>query len=226
MPEETPAAIRILPCSTTRSATGFAPSSASRSRASQWVVAGTPSSRPAAASSRVPVQTEAVYSLVSWAPSGSSRAGAGDRAASGCRSRRGRRRCRGSAPRRARRRRPARGCRTRCGPGRRLGDEDGLVARNGVEDVVRPDDVEGGEAVVEQVGDLHRCLLSVRLHRTASGARRKRARYWAGGAPTRRAKARRMVSGVPKPQFVEISSTGSALSSSSCRARSTRSCST
>jgi hypothetical protein len=38
-----------------------------------------------------------------------------------------------------------------------LGDEDRLVAGHGVEDVVRSGDVEGREAVVEQVGDLHRC---------------------------------------------------------------------
>jgi NADH-quinone oxidoreductase subunit M len=61
---------------------------------------------------------------------------------------------------------------------------------------------------------------------TASGARLKRARYCAGATPTRRAKARRMVSGVPNPQRVEITSTGSALASSSWRARSTLSSST
>ena len=65
-----------------------------------------------------------------------------------------------------------------------LGDEDRLVARHRVEDVVRSGDVEGGEAVVEQVGDLHgssslgrwfRPLVSV-LRRKRAGTRPGRTR--------------------------------------------------
>ena len=61
IPDDTPAAVKILPRSTTRSATGTAPRRASESRAAQCVVASTPFNRPADASSSDPVQTEVVH---------------------------------------------------------------------------------------------------------------------------------------------------------------------
>ena len=159
IPAETPAAVTILPCSTMRSGTGSAPSEASRSRASQWVVAGDAVEEP----------------------------GGGEEQRRRCRPRwsrswsRGRSRiqsCSGScsssdpvaeaagddddvrAPDLVERgvRDQGEGVGLVADRPCVLGDEDRLVARHGVEDVVRPGDVEGGEAVVEQVGDLH-CLL-------------------------------------------------------------------
>ena len=60
IPDDTPAAVMIFPCSTTRSGTGHAPVSASSSRAPKWVVAGRPSRSPAAPSTSDPVQTDVV----------------------------------------------------------------------------------------------------------------------------------------------------------------------
>src|SRR2546430_5716743 len=65
MPEETPAAVTYLPSNTTRSVTGAAPSCPSSSMASQCVVARRPVSRPAAARTRDPVQTDVVQ-VVAW----------------------------------------------------------------------------------------------------------------------------------------------------------------
>src|SRR4051812_45809890 len=63
MPAETPAAVMILPRSTTRSSVG----QSSWSMASQWVVAATPSSSPAAERISAPVQTDVVKRDVSCA---------------------------------------------------------------------------------------------------------------------------------------------------------------
>jgi len=67
IPEDTPAAVITLPCSTTRLRVGRAPYSRSRSRDIQCVVASSPFRIPAAASSIEPVQTDVVHWLVSWA---------------------------------------------------------------------------------------------------------------------------------------------------------------
>ncbi len=64
MPDETPAAVITLPCSTTRLLTGVAPNSASVSSAIQCVVASSPSRIPAAPSTSEPVHTEVVHSRV------------------------------------------------------------------------------------------------------------------------------------------------------------------
>src|SRR5947207_2728977 len=66
MPADTPAAVIIFPCSTTRSETGVAPNSRSSSRTAQWVVARRPRSSPAAARISEPVQTDVVHVVVSW----------------------------------------------------------------------------------------------------------------------------------------------------------------
>ena len=60
IPDETPAAVITLPCSTTRFEVERAPSLSSVSSSSQWVVASRPSSTPAAPSSSEPVQTDVV----------------------------------------------------------------------------------------------------------------------------------------------------------------------
>ncbi len=67
MPELTPAAVTILPSITTRSSVGVAPWRASSSRASQYVVARLPSSRPAEPSTSAPVHTDVVHVVVSCA---------------------------------------------------------------------------------------------------------------------------------------------------------------
>ncbi len=67
MPADTPAAVTCLPSNTTRSGTASTPSPRSSSSASQWLVARLPSSRPAAASTSEPVQTEVVHVLRSSA---------------------------------------------------------------------------------------------------------------------------------------------------------------
>ena len=64
MPDDTPAAVTILPCSTTRRPVGIAPYSFSRSSDAQCVVASLPSSRPAAASNIEPVHTDVVHVVV------------------------------------------------------------------------------------------------------------------------------------------------------------------
>ena len=58
IPADTPAAVTTGGSNTTRSATGIAPSSASRSRHAQCVVARFPSSRPAFAKQPEPVHTD------------------------------------------------------------------------------------------------------------------------------------------------------------------------
>lgn len=63
IPDDTPAAVTYLPSMTTRSPVGSAPNVFRTSRASQCEVARRPSSRPAAASSSEPVQTEVVQVL-------------------------------------------------------------------------------------------------------------------------------------------------------------------
>ena len=63
IPDDTPAAVMILPCSTTRSDVGVAPNSFSMSSAAQCVVAFFPCSSPAAPSSSEPVHTDVVHVL-------------------------------------------------------------------------------------------------------------------------------------------------------------------
>src|SRR5438552_4193910 len=77
MPDETPAAVTTLPCTTTRLSVGFAPSSASCSCAAQCVVASSPRRMPAAPSSREPVHTDVVHWLVSCAARSQSSSGFG-----------------------------------------------------------------------------------------------------------------------------------------------------
>ena len=60
MPEDTPAAVMTLPCSTTRRGVGRAPYCSRVSSSSQWDVASSPSRIPAAASTSDPVQTDVV----------------------------------------------------------------------------------------------------------------------------------------------------------------------
>src|SRR5688500_3103414 len=67
MPAETPAAVMILPSTTTRSLTGVAPNFASRSSTAQCVVARRPSSKPAAPRTSAPVHTDVVHRVVAWA---------------------------------------------------------------------------------------------------------------------------------------------------------------
>ena len=67
MPDDTPAAVTTLPCTTTRRSVGRAPSSRSWSSEAQWVVASRPFSTPAAPSRSEPVHTEVVHWLVSCA---------------------------------------------------------------------------------------------------------------------------------------------------------------
>ena len=68
IPADTPAAVMIVPCSTTRrSPIGIAPCSRTVSSARQWVVASLPSRIPAAASSSDPVHTDVVHSAWAWA---------------------------------------------------------------------------------------------------------------------------------------------------------------
>src|SRR4051794_3913154 len=65
IPDATPAAVTYLPSTTTRRSAGSAPNAASVSRQIQWQVAALPSSRPAAARTSEPVQTDVVH-LVVW----------------------------------------------------------------------------------------------------------------------------------------------------------------
>ena len=58
IPAVTPPPVANLPSTTTRACTGIAPSRARRSWLAQCVVARRPASRPAAASTKEPVQTE------------------------------------------------------------------------------------------------------------------------------------------------------------------------
>jgi hypothetical protein len=67
MPADTPAAVTYLPSMTTRSLTGRAPNSRSRSRCSQCEVARRPSSSPAAARISDPVHTDVVQLLAASA---------------------------------------------------------------------------------------------------------------------------------------------------------------
>ena len=67
IPDDTPAAVTIFPCTTTRRVVGRAPSALSSSRTVQCVVASRPRSNPAAPRSSEPVQTEVVHWLVSCA---------------------------------------------------------------------------------------------------------------------------------------------------------------
>ena len=89
IPDDTPAAVMTLPRSTTRSGTGVAPSSPSRSRSIQWVVASSPSSTPAAPSTQRAGAYRRRPLATSRAPSGPTRAAARPPAARGCRCRRG-----------------------------------------------------------------------------------------------------------------------------------------
>src|SRR6266542_3479591 len=61
IPEDTPAAVITLPCSTTRSRVGSAPNSRRRSRNIQWLVARKPFRTPAAPRISDPVQTDVVH---------------------------------------------------------------------------------------------------------------------------------------------------------------------
>src|SRR2546421_1693655 len=67
IPEETPAAVITLPCSTTRRLVGRAPNWRSVSSSSQCVVASNPSRMPAAPRSSDPVQPDVVHSELSCA---------------------------------------------------------------------------------------------------------------------------------------------------------------
>src|SRR6478672_5866134 len=60
IPDETPAAVITLPCSTTRRETGVAPNLASASSTSQCVVASSPSRMPAAPSTSEPLHRRLV----------------------------------------------------------------------------------------------------------------------------------------------------------------------
>jgi hypothetical protein len=77
MPDDTPAAVITLPCSTTRRSVGRAPYAGRRSSDIQWVVASRPFRIPAAARSIEPVQTDVVHWLVSCAARIQSRSGFG-----------------------------------------------------------------------------------------------------------------------------------------------------
>ena len=67
IPDDTPAAVITLPCSTTRRLTGVAPRRPSVSMNAQCVVASSPSRIPAAPSTSEPVHTEVVHSDASCA---------------------------------------------------------------------------------------------------------------------------------------------------------------
>ena len=210
MPEDTPAAVTTLPRCTTRSGTGTAPSAASSSRASQCVVASTPSRIPAAASSSDPVHTEVVHVLCAWA----SRSQPSDRLVV-------EQVARAVAARHdhdvrvrvlAQRRVGGHGQRALLGAHRAgLGGHEGqLGAGDAAEDVVGADGVQRGEAVVEQDGDLHGWAPRVRGRAPGTGSgggtrparRRGRARRrgaWSRSSRTRtRARRRRWAPRCPR----------------------------
>ncbi len=154
MPDDTPAAVTYLPSTTTRSPVGSAPKPRRWSRASQWRVARRPRSSPAAASSSEPVH----------------RGGPG---AGGVRRaqpvQQGRVLHVRQLPRPARhdhdvRRRHVgegavrderRGSRCRYAPVRSARPRTRSPSRGAARGLVGADGVEGGEAVVEDDGDLH-----------------------------------------------------------------------
>ena len=197
MPEETPAAVTYLPSMTTRSPVGSAPNVAEvvqgepvrggpppleQPGRGEQQRAGAHRGGPGAGGVGGAQPVEHV-SFSIWARLAGAARDDDD--------------VRGRAPRRGSARRRGRGCpwsvRDRAGP---LGDEDGLGVREPGEDLVGADGVEGGEAVVEDDGDLHgRFLFSVVAGLRGWG--RKRRRYSAGAVPRVLTKARRMASGVP-----------------------------
>ena len=200
MPDETPAAVIILPCSTTRRDVGRAPKLPSSSISSQCVVASSPSSSPAAASTSEPVQTEVVQSEVSWAE----RTQPSSRSSSKQRPRADPTRDHDDlgvrhvlvAPLGHDREHPV------VGPhGTRLGGQEAdRGAREAGQHLVGPHGIQGGEAVIDRDGDLHvGSFVGTGPQAARRSAAWKRSRYWPGLTPTLRRNARRSVSTEPNP---------------------------
>ena len=158
MPDETPAAVTTLPCSTTRSATGLG--AVARELVAHEPVrrrlAGRRAGRPRRARSE-PVQTDVVHVDVLVRARGPSRAtSSSSSSAPGAEAAGHERRRRAAAPRRAsaRRRASASPVSVRTGPGSAATN---VTSRAGQarEHLVGADGVERGEAVEEEDGDVH-----------------------------------------------------------------------